>query len=189
MTNKKETILDVLKDIRNLLREKAVDAINVPSIDKSKYLKVTFPNKTAKEIIDECENKLGKDKFLYNTEWYKNEKFFTEEKCRPGIRYVSKELIGLDKDWNECKELVENQDGEMLNFAETIFFIQEYFEQTDEYPWNLKWSWTSSRSSFGDLVRAGGCDSGGVDVVRDFPGRSGSDLGVCFSRSEILKID
>jgi len=90
---KKETILDVLKDIRNILRERAVDAINVESIDESKYLKITFPEKTAKEIVDECNNKLGSGKLLYNTSWYEKEAFYTTEKTRPGTRYVSKELV------------------------------------------------------------------------------------------------
>ena len=31
---------------------------------------ITFPNKTAKEIVTECNNKRGSGKLLYNTDWY-----------------------------------------------------------------------------------------------------------------------
>lgn len=180
MKTKKETILSVLIDIRNLLRNQGVDAINVP--EDSNFIKITFPNKTAREIVDECGNKLGTGKLLYNpTGWYEKEDFYTTQKCRPRTVYVSKELIGLNKDWNECKELVEKEKGEMLNFAEMIYFIQEYYKQTGKYPWNLNWSWTSSHSSDGLLVFVGYGDSDGVYVVNDDPRDSVVPLGVCFS--------
>lgn len=183
---KKETTLSVLKEIRNLLsgNQKILlqifDSVRPPEPKKEPegFIEVNFPNKTAKEIMDECGNKLGNGKLLYNTNWYENEDFFTKEKCRPGVRYVSKDLIGKGKDWNECAALLKD---EMLNFAEALYFVQEYYKQTNSYPWNSDWSWTSSRSSRGSLVDLGECDAGGVGVGNFVPRRSYSGLGVSYS--------
>lgn len=136
-------------------------------------MKITFPNKTAKQIVEACDNRLGTGKLLYSISWYEKENFYTKEKCRPRTVEVSDEIVGLDKDWNECAELVKKEGGEMLNFAEYVFFITEYFKQTGKYPEENKYlySWTSSRSSGGYLVGVGECDSGGVGVCVDRPGR------------------
>lgn len=190
---KKETTLSVLKEIRDLLIEQktAYKELNFTHLGTESipvdFIKVNFPNKTAKEIMDECGNKLGNGKLLYNTNWYENEDFFTKEKCRPGVRYVSKDLIGKGKNWNECSALLKDgeREIEMLNFAEALYFVQEYYKQTNSYPWAGDWSWTSSRSSLGRLVCLGGCDAGGVYVVYDDPGHSGSCLGVCFSKAVV----
>lgn len=194
---KKETTLSVLKEIRNLLSGnqkiflQIFDSVRPPEPKKEleNFIKVNFPNKTAKEIMDECGNKLGDGKLLYDTNWYENEDFFTKEKCRPGVRYVSKELIGKGKDWNECVALLKDGEREMLNFAEALYFVQEYYKQKNSYPWNSDWSWTSSRSSYGPLVNLGRCDAGGVGVGYYVPRYSFSFLGVCFSRSEILNLE
>jgi hypothetical protein len=188
MKTKKETTLSVLKEIRNLLKAGVNRIQEVPEKeDLSNFIKVDFPEKTAKEIVDECNNTLGSGKLLHNTYWYKDEDFFTKEKCRPGTRYVSKELIGKGKDWDECVKLAKEEKGEMLNFPETVFFIQEYYKQMKSYPWNKDYSWSSSRSSDGGLVSVGLCGAAGVLVGYDGPGRSYSRLGVCFSGSEIVK--
>lgn len=181
--NKKQTTLSVLIEIRDLLKS---TISNSQSIVNNDYLTLTFPDKTAKELVEECGNKLGSGKLLYNTSWYENEKFYTKEKCRVRTCKVSKELIGKGKNWKECVALAKEQNGEMLNFAEIIFFIQEYYKQTNTYPWKLDWSWTSTHSSCGLLVGVGYCDADGVSVGRADPRRSGSSLGVCFSSSEIL---
>lgn len=199
MKTKKETTLSVLKDIRTLLQKAdnrasstAVDALNVitPSAilvglgyNNDKYWRITFPEKTAKEIMDKCSNKLGDGKFLYNVDWYKNEDFFTKEKTRPGVRYVAKDFIGQRKDWNECKELVEKEKGEMMNFAELLWLHKTYFEEHKLYLDSNLWSWTSSRSSDGNFVFAGGAGAGGLGVGRGGPGGSGSDIVVRFFRS------
>lgn len=181
---KKETTNSILKEIRDLLKEslkKEVSGVEVPKDEN--FVTIDFPNKTAKEIVEDCNNKLGEGKLLFNTSWYENEDFYAKEKCRPGKRLVSKELIGLGKDWNECKKLAEEKGGDMLNYAETIFFIKEHFKLTGKYPWNLKYSWTSSSSSRGYLVNVGYGDADGVFVVDDSPRYSASDLGLCFSRT------
>lgn len=153
-------------------------------------MRITFPSKTAKQIVEACKNKLGSGKLLYNTDWYEKEDFYTTEKCRKGTFEISDEIIGYGKNWNECKDLIEKEGSQMLNFAEYVFFVQEYHKATGKYPEDGEWkySWTSSRSSHGDLVLVGYCDSGGVLVSRGGePGGSGSGLGVRFSRSVAIR--
>lgn len=136
--------------------------------------------------MKDCDNKLGEGKLLYNpTGWYENQDFFTKEKCRPITVEIKTKLIGKNKDWNECKELVEKEKGQMLSFAEMLYFYQEYFKQTGKYIDEYEWSWTSSRSSSGRLVSVGSCASVGVDVFRDWPDDSYSYLGVRFFRSAL----
>lgn len=178
---KKETTLSVLKDIRKILQDQStgMDAKSAEEPDNSGFMKIDFPEKTAKEIVDECDNKLGDGKLLYSS-WVGNEDFYTKEKTRKGIRYVSKEMIGMGKNWDECAALAKDQNGEMLNFAEMLFFFKTYFEQTGKY-YTTNYSWSSSRSSSGRLVDLGRCARDGVYVGDDDPGRSASYLGLCFS--------
>lgn len=137
--------------------------------------------------MNDCNNKLGNEKLLWNpTGWYETEDFFTKEKCRLITVEIETELIGKNKNWNDCKELVEKEKGQMLSFAEMIFFYQEYFKQTGKYIDENEWSWTQSRSSDGSLVGVGSCDSGGVGVSNGEPGGSRSSLGVRFMRSDVL---
>lgn len=186
---KKETTLSVLKEIRDLLKRSLIkDEIicrqtEIVRLEDEKFITITFPDKTAKEIVAECGNELGKGKLLHITSWYENEYFYCKEKCRPGTRLVSKELIGLGKDWNECETLAKEEGGEMLNFAESVYFIQEYFKKTGEYPWNMNCSWTSSRSSYGRLVILGYGDVGGVYVDGHNPRFSDSSLGLCYQKT------
>ena len=51
-----------------------------------KTIIVNFPSITAEEIYKKSKNKVGRDKLLYNINWYKNEDFFTKEKTRKGKR-------------------------------------------------------------------------------------------------------
>lgn len=151
-------------------------------------MKITFPNKTAKEIVDECHNKLGSDKLLYNPKgWYEKEDFYTKERCRQGTKEVSYSIEHYNKSWNECNLMGEEN---MLNFAEYIWFIKTYLEETGKYPEEneYKWSWTSSRSSYGRLVYVGCCGGDGVYVYDDEPDYSDSRLGVRFFRSEKIKL-
>lgn len=149
-------------------------------------MQITFPNKTAKQIIKECNNKLGSGNLLYSIDWYKKEAFYTKEKCHPRTIEVSDEIEHYGKDLNECKELV--GEDSMLNFAEYVWFIKCYFEKTGKYPEQSEWkySWTSSRSSDGRLVGIGGCAAYGVLVGGFGPGRSDSRLGVRFFRSDVI---
>lgn len=147
-------------------------------------MKITFPNKIAQEIVKDCNNKLGNSKLLWST-WIESEDFYTKEKCRPRTIEVSDEIEHYDKNWNECKELV--GEDNMLNFAETLWFLLEYWKQKGEYPKDaLKWSWTSSRSSLGYLVFVGYADADGVVVGHGRPVYSGSSLGVRFFRSAAI---
>lgn len=152
--------------------------------EKDGMFLIEFPEKTAKEIVEECDKKVGKGKLVYNTDWHENQDFYTKEKSHGGKRWVAKDITAFDKSWNECKEIGEKDGSEMLNLAETLWFLKTYVEHFKEYPDNLKWSWTSSRSSLGSLVNVGSFGSGGVGVDRGYPGSSASFLGVRFSRSE-----
>lgn len=144
-------------------------------------MKITFPIKTAKEIVDECDNKLGNGKLLYNISWYKDQDFYTKEKSRPRTMEVSDEIEHFGKTWDECNSLKKEGD-EMMNMAEYLYFIQEYYKRNKDYP-DYKWSWTSSRSSFGRIVCLGFCGADGVGVDDYYPGYSYSNLGVRFFRS------
>lgn len=147
-------------------------------------MKITFPNLTAKEIVEECKNVLGSGKLLWST-WMEDEDFFTKEKCRPRTVEVTDEIQCLDRNWNQCSEYVNANRGGMLNFAEAIWFLKTYYEKTGKY-FDDRWFWTSSRSSRGYLVRVGKCASGGIRVGYGGPGGSDSDLGVVFSRSAAI---
>jgi len=135
--------------------------------------KITFPSLTAKEIVEKYDNMFGKCKLLYNTTWYKNEDFFTKEKCREGTREIITDLTPtLGKTWDECKEI-----GEMLNFAELLWCVIKIPNFLREY----KYSWTSSRASGGYFVLAGDFDDDGGHVYGWGPGSSSSRLGCAFS--------
>lgn len=152
--------------------------------EQNNMLLIDFPEKTAKEIIGECNNKVGEGKLVWSTDsWYKNEDFYTKEKSRTGKRWVSKELAMMGMSWNACDRSLKEDGDEMLNFAETLWFLKTYIETFKEYPDDLNYSWTSSRSSYGSLVYVGRCASDGVRVGRGSPGGSLSRLGVRFSRS------
>ena len=136
-------------------------------------MKITFPNKTAKQLYEECGNKLGKGKLLYDIDWYKNEDFFTKEKCRKGTREIITDLTPtLCKTWGECSHL-----GQMLNFAELLWCVIKIPGFLKEY----KYSWTSSLTSDGGFVDAGdfGDDGGSVNGLG--PGYSASNLACPFS--------
>ena len=110
---------------------------------------------------------------LYNNDWYKNEDFFTKEKCREGTREIITDLTPtFGKTWDECKEM-----GEMLNFAELLWCVIKIPDFLKEY----KYSWTSSRASYGDFVVAGDFDDDGGFVSWRGPRDSRSDVGCAFS--------
>ena len=135
-------------------------------------MRITFPSLTAKQIVKKYNNKLGKGKLLYDTDWYKNEDFYTKEKCIKGTREIIIDLTPtLGKTWDECKEM-----GEMLNFAELLWCVIKI-------PNFLKneYSWTSSRMSRGSFVYAGRFDDAGGDVYGYRPGYSSSNVGCAFS--------
>jgi len=136
-------------------------------------MKIKFPDLTAKQIVEKYKNKLGKGKLLYDTTWYEKEDFYTKEKCRKGTREIITDLTPtLGKTWDECKEM-----GEMLNFAELLWCVIKIPDFLKEY----KYSWTSSRMSYGYFVSAGNFDDNGGIVCRNGPRYSCSGLGCAFS--------
>lgn len=151
-----------------------------------KKIIVTFPKLTTKQIVEECDNKAHGGKLLYNTEWYKNEDFYTKETCREGKREVDLEISRLGKTWNEYDEMTraDEDEKEMLNFAEIVYLLRESKEFFDN---SHNWTWTSARSSDGILVRVGYADPDGVLVDHDCPRYSRARLGVRFSRSVPLE--
>ena len=139
-------------------------------------MRIVFPNKTAKEIVDECNNTLNGHKLLWNIDWYKNEDFYTKEKCREGSREIITDMSDtLGKTWNECDKM-----GDMLTFAELLWCVI----QIPDFLKN-NYSWTSSRASVGEFVLAGYFGDGGGVVGGSGPGRSGSIIGCTFSAGEI----
>lgn len=155
--------------------------INTQLSKKEDY--ITFPEKTAKEIIEECSNKVGDGKLIHNTEWYKNEDFLNKEKCRPRTIKIPTEIEHMGKSWDEVNKL-----GELFNFAEIVYMLRESdsFRKLLAYPNENKawWTWTNSRDSDGDLLYVGIFGSNGSSVNSWRPRDSDSYLGVCFSRSE-----
>ena len=138
-------------------------------------MKIKFPNKTAKEIYEYYTNN-KKRKLLYGTDWYKNEDFYTKEKCRKGTREVITDLTPtLGKTWDECKEIADKNNTSMLNFAELLWCMIKI-------PDFLKgnYSWTSSPTSDGCFVYAGDFDDDGGNVYRYRPRDSYSDVGCAF---------
>ncbi len=164
----------------NFTRKEVLSVIEVfcePFKDLQKEIKVDgeeiFPPLTAKEIMEQCGNKVDGEKLLWNTNWYKNEDFFTKEKCRP-ISMEFTELDHLGKNWNKCNEL-----GKMFNFAEVVYLASRFEKFREMLKQNC--TWTSSRDSDGELVYVGNGDSGGAGVSRYAPGGSNGFLGVVFN--------
>lgn len=172
--------------------EKIVEKFEIPGIAEKvkkddfpvKEGYITFPEKTAQQIVDECDNKVDGGKLLWITDWYKNEDFFTEETCRPRTVIIPTEIEMAGKSWNECHE---SSPDDMFNFAEIMYMLRESesFRKLLPYPNDsgVYYTWTSSRDSGGGLVIAGGFDSDGAHVDRWGPGNAGSNFGVCLSRS------
>lgn len=170
--------------------EKIVEKFEIPGIAEKvkkddfpvKEGYITFPEKTAQQIVDECDNKVPGGKLLWNTDWYKNEDFFTEETCRPRTVIIPTEIEMAGKSWNECHE---SNSDDMFNFAEVTYMLRESksFQKLLASSNSARYTWTSSRGSGGILVIAGDFGSGGADVRRWEPRSAGSILGVCLSRS------
>lgn len=138
---------------------------------------ITFPNLTAKEIVDACNNKVNGVPLLYST-WMNNEAFYTTEKTRPRTVSIPTEIEHMGKSWNECHEA---DSADMYNVAEILYMARE--NEAFRKLLENKYTWTSSRNSAGELVRVGYFDSSGARVRRWEPGSSASRVGVCFSRS------
>lgn len=189
----KETVLSVLKEVRDLLKEKTAPIVtNSADMGKSEISKITspsgsitFPSLTAKEIMDECDNKVAGGSLLYKSGWYDNEDFFTKEKCRPRTVKIPTEILHAGKSWDEIDRI--KGELELFNFAEIVYMLRESEEFRKLLSWEgntVYYTWTNSRDSDGDLVFVGCFDSDGAGVSRWKPGLSDSGMGVCFSRSE-----
>lgn len=155
-----------------------------PTTINDDYFFVDFPEMTAKEIVESCDNKIESGKLLWNIDWYQNEEFFTKEKTRQGRRLIYKELLHGGKSWNEINKLKGN--NEMLNFAEVVYLLKEFSEYRELLKFkNMPcYTWTSSRASDGRIVSVGGFGEDGVNVDSDTPVDRDGAIGVSFSRSE-----
>lgn len=162
----------------------------IKSINENKSLNIepsaegyiTFPEKTAQEIVNECDNKIAGGKLLWNTDWYKNEDFYTKEKCRSKTVKIPTEIELPGKSWNECHE---SSPDDVFNFAEITYMLRESesFRKLLASSNDVRYTWTSSRASDGRLVVAGYFSSDGAGVDRGGPRDTGSLVGVCLSRS------
>lgn len=178
MKKKPETILSVLKKMaKDISAIRAALETRVPADQPAKTAekppKNTFPQKTAKEILEECGNSVDGGKLLYSglNGRYATEDFFTKETCRP-ISMDFTELLHKGKSWNECMNISMLSDSfSMFNFAEVVYLILESKEFRDQLQgWN--YTWTSSHDSGGNLVRVGVFADGGADVGRPHAGLS-----------------
>jgi hypothetical protein len=179
--NKKETALSVLKEIRDLLKvNKPIEFVSIP--ENMSTNTVTFPEKTAKEIIQECDNKVGGGKLIYST-WMENEDFYTKEKCRPRTVKIPTEIEMAGKSWNQCNEA--SAESEMFNFSEIVYMLRESesFRKLLSLNNSVCYTWTNSRDSGGCLVDVGAFGADGAYLGRWRPRLSDSFMGVCFSRS------
>lgn len=180
---KKDTVLSVLLRIEEYLKALAhkpiVNQLTTEPETIVKQIIVDFPAKTMREIYEETDNKIDTGKLLYNIEWYKNEYFFTTDRCRTGKRVVNLELVHMGKSWNETDVL--RGEDEFLSPAEVTYLLA-YVPEYRELLKNYRYTWTSGRASGGDLVRVGSFDGGGVAVLSSAPGDSYGRLGSSFSR-------
>lgn len=178
-----EKVLKTSQEALTFMDKEASVLVGETITDSSlKTITITFPELNAKDIVDECDNKVGEGKLVYG-EWYKDEDFYTKETTRPGTRVVNLELLHKGKSWNEIKNM--GMEDNMLNFAEVVYLLRESIEfrtlltyESDKDAW---WTWTSSRASDGDLVGVGSFDSDGVRVDNRSPDFRYDYLGVSFS--------
>lgn len=188
MKTKKETVLSVVKEIRDLLKLSVKPEGIVMETVTSNEIIVNIPKGlTMKDIVEKCDNKTSKGTpLLYYISWYKDENFYTKEKTRGGKHAFSKTLLeeSRNKTWHEQEALLKKNNSIRFNAAELLYILWSHEKETGEMllsGWN--YYWTSSSASDGRFVRVGYFDSSGVDVSRHTPDRSSSDLGVCVSRS------
>ena len=172
----KETQITILKKILKEVKE-INKKLDIPVV-KSDDGYITFPEKTAKEIVDECNNTIDGHNFLYDTDWYKDADFFTKEKCRPRTVKIPTEISCVGKSWNECK-------GDMPNFAEVIYMMRESKEYRELFRYGNKsgawYTWTSSVDPSGKrFVDAGGFDDAGVSVDGHYPDSTWYEQGCSF---------
>src|ERR1035437_5827446 len=90
-----ELIAIALEDIALSLKVKSsFNELNDAIIEHNEKVEtIHIPSKTAKEIVEECDNKVAGGKLLYSTSWYENEDFYTKEKCRPRTVKIPTEIL------------------------------------------------------------------------------------------------
>lgn len=163
------------------------DTTHLPKEIEQDQLLIYIPEITMKEVVEKAGNKKADGSpLMRNTSWYKKETFYTQEKTRKGWYLVGKELMKetRSKTWNEQEVILKEKGSGRFNAAEILYILYAYNKQTGKCllpTWN-DFYWTSSLSAFG-VVAVGACDADGVNVYGCGADGSGSDLGVCFSRS------
>lgn len=167
---KKPTTLSVLIEIRDLL--KAQQSQFVTKIEENKNsITVTFPQKTAKEMVDECNNTIETGNLIWSS-WMLKENFYTKELPRKGKVTINLELLHKGKSWNECANSVL---GVMLSFPEVVYLVKTNAEVQELLKYN--WTWTTSLSAFSGVVGLGSFDEGGLFVGDNEPGLRLGNLG------------
>lgn len=199
---KKDTILSVLIEIRDILKYPLLQSSTDGTISKVTGISlaaqilskpdlnrvtITIPKGiTGQMIYRDSDNKTSKGTpLLYNINWYKDEKFFTTEKTRGGTYTIDKEINHKGKTWQECKDIAEKANDQFLNFAEWLYILWKHEKDTGERLFS-KWEylWTSSRDSDGRLVNVGDFDDYGAHVDGHEPVSRRDDLGLV---SSVLK--
>lgn len=184
---KKETTLSVLQDIRALLQVNniEIEGIKQPAIQpvpKPNELTFILPTITAKEIYEQSGNKTSKGTPLIYSTWMLKEPFFTTETTRPGTVVITKDILHKGKSYAECKELLEKDGGEVLNFAEWLYILWQHEKATGERLFSgYEYTWTSSLVGAGDVSCVGHFGEDGLNVGSWLGERHG-DVGVGASR-------
>jgi len=147
----------------------------------------------SKEVISSSPDKNYLDQTSEIVDYLKNEVFKGKEipvEFQSAISEFEKSKDGIEKlmneDWEKAAEKLEGL--AITKFtrqtpAEAIYDIFVYFQNKGERLLENMYTWTSRRSSDGELVLVGRFDSGGAGVYGDGPGGSDAYLGVSFSRS------
>lgn len=180
---KKQTTLQVLQEIRDLLK-KHLNPTNDVSINPDEIV-IDIPETTIKEIIEGCNNKTSKGTpLIWSPSWILKSDLYTKEKTRKGRWIFSKKLLEetRNKTWQEQEEILKSKGGERMNLAEVVYCLYFHEKSTGERLLENDWYWTNSRDSDGRIVLVGVFGSGGAYVRRDSPYDSRDSLGVCLSR-------
>lgn len=129
-----------------------------------KTITITFPKKslTAQQIMKSCDNTIDSGKLLWNTVWYKNEKFFTTEKTRQGTYEIDCEITHRNETFEEAKSNIV-KGNEILSFTDYLYIITKSAEFRNMLK-GYNYIWTSSKTDAGNVSCVGNFNEDGLHV-------------------------
>lgn len=196
-----ERIADALESIAESLKPRVAEPlppVPVPPSDNgnpivtgtgegNRFLEVTFPDMTLREIFDASEGKAENGKpLVYNFQdtWVRSEPFFDTERTIPGRKRISLSVTELGKDWNECDAIVKKDGKRMLSMAELVWLYWKHGDTVGPVV-SDRYTWLSTKTVYADLGLSGHWDSSGPVLLRDDARRSSSSLGLGFSCTDL----